>query len=111
MKNGSYCYRVNSRLTDKVIQLHNNGFEVDFSLLNKATLVCLQDNRCFYNQQACVRLIDQVFDFISHSYKYIHTVETSCGTKGLLIIEGIYTCEPAWRYTPANAGILRLQTA
>jgi hypothetical protein len=54
-----------------------------------------------------VRIVDQVFDYISHSYKYIHTVETACGVRGLLVIEGIYACECKRRYMQVSEAILK----
>jgi hypothetical protein len=90
--NATLCRKVNCLLTKKVIELHSLGYEFDFRLLNKQEVICLQDDRKYHSSNTQVKVIDQVFDFLSHSYKYIHTVDTGCGTKGLLIIEGIYIC-------------------
>ena len=84
------CRLVNHRLTRKLIDLHTRGYELDFDLLNNRCLICMQDGQCFSEDSATVRIVDQVYDFISDSYKYLHTVETACGKKGILLIEGIY---------------------
>lgn len=84
------CRLVNHQLTRKLINLHNRGYELDFNLLNDHRLVCVQDGQCFSEEGLTVRIVDQVYDFITDSYKYLHTVETSCGKKGIMLIEGIY---------------------
>lgn len=90
IENPTLCRRVNCLLTKKIIELHSLGYEFDFRLLNAQEVICVQDNRKYHPSNMQVKVTDQVFDFLSHSYKYIHTIDTDCGTKGLLIIEGIY---------------------
>jgi len=86
----SLCRLVNRRLTHKLIRLHAKGYELDFSLSKNNGVCCLQSGECFDVESLAVALIDQAYDFITNSYKYLHAVETACGKKGILLIEGIY---------------------
>jgi len=88
--NDEFCRLINRRLTHKLIRLHDKGYELDFGLLKNRGLCCLQSGQCFEEESVSVTLIDQVYDFITNSYKYLHTVETACGKRGILLIEGIY---------------------
>jgi len=80
---------VNSSLAHRIIELHSNGYDLDFDSVSEWEIICLQDHRIFSLKEVSVKIIDQVFDEISRSYKYIHTVDTACNRKGLLIIESI----------------------
>ena len=81
--------KLNSSLTNKVIELHNTGYDQDFQLQGQKHLLCLQDNRLFNFDNVLVRLIDQGYDNLSHSFKYIHTIDTGCGQKGILLTSKI----------------------
>jgi hypothetical protein len=77
--------KVNGNLTRKVIMLHNQGYDCDFLITIDKRILCLQDNRSFSIGEIFIKIIDLCFDEISRSYKYIHTVETCYGDKGILI--------------------------
>ena len=62
---------------------------MDFYPASEKEIICLQDDRNFYIEEVSLKVIDQVFDEISQSYKYIHTIDTGYNCKGLLIIESI----------------------
>lgn len=83
--------KLNSSITNKVIELHNTGYDHDFQLTAQQHLLCLQDNRLFNFDNVLVRLIDQGYDNLSHSFKYIHTIDTGCGQKGILLTSKIAT--------------------
>ena len=88
---GDDVYRlVNHRLTRKLILLHNAGYDLDFILLSNHRLLCVQDEQCYSESILTIKTVDQVHDCITNSFKYLHTVETACGKKGILLIEGIY---------------------
>ena len=52
-------------------------------------LMCLQDNNTFSYQSYSVLLVDQVYDYLSESYKYIYAIEVFTGEKGVLLTDGI----------------------
>lgn len=81
----------NCSLTKKIIRLHNSGYTHDFSVVSNNQIVCLQDNckHCFIH--VIINVVDQCYDVMSHSFKYIHTIETPCGCRGLLMADKIYT--------------------
>ena len=81
---------VNKEFTKTLIRLHNNGYDLDFYMDGKGSLVCAQNGEQFPCEYVAVKLVDQVFDFITNSFKYVHTVEAICGTKGLMVMECIY---------------------
>ncbi|WP_142530143.1 hypothetical protein [Pedobacter westerhofensis] len=83
--------KVNGSITRKVIELHNIGYVFDFLMLDQQELICLQDNKHFQKENVNVKVMGQGYDLFSHSFKYIHTIETSCGKRGLLLAEKVYT--------------------
>lgn len=82
--------RLNALITKRVIELQANGYLYDFKSTEDGQFLCLQDSNNFSIPDISIRLIDQVYDQFSQTYKYIHTVETASGHKGLLLEEAIY---------------------
>lgn len=83
--------KVNGSITRKVIELHNIGYVFDFSILDQQEVICLQDNKHFRKENVNVKVMGQGYDLFSHSFKYIHTIETSCGKWGLLLADEVFT--------------------
>jgi hypothetical protein len=81
---------MNSLLTRKVIDLHKKGYELDFVLEQPDRLICVQNNRLFESECLLVILVQQGFDKRSGKFKYIHTVETPYGDKGLLLSDCVF---------------------
>ena len=81
--------RLNHAIARRVIILHDLGYEFDFQIFTHQSVICLQDNNCTATKDLLVKLVDMGYDQLSHSFKYIHTVETTCGKKGLLLAEKI----------------------
>ncbi len=81
--------KLNSAITNRIIELQNLGYFYDFIVIGKQKFVCLQDNYCFLRHDISIKLIDQVYDQLHQCYKYIHAIETSTGHKGLLLEKGI----------------------
>jgi len=81
---------VNKELTHRLIKLHANGYDLDFCMTCNDYLTCVQNQERFTCESIIINVVDQVYDFISNSYKYVHTVDTSCGCKGIMVMEGIY---------------------
>jgi hypothetical protein len=84
MKNNKIT--LNNALTNRVIDLHDQGYTDDF-LAVKDEFCCLQNNENFSLADLNIHVIDQGFDQFSKTYKYIHTIETTNGNKGLLIAD------------------------
>jgi len=80
-----------SELTKTLIDLHDSGYVFDFRVLDRERIICLQDSRQFNANGIIIKVINQHFDKITHSYKYIHTVETDCGDRGLIVADEIIT--------------------
>jgi hypothetical protein len=81
---------INAPITRRVIELQAKGYDCDFYIID-SQLVCIQNNQVYPVWAVLVEVIDQVYDYFSRSYKYIHTVDTNQGDKGLIVIEGIIT--------------------
>lgn len=81
---------VNKELTHRLIKLHANGYDLDFCMTCNDYLICVQNQEQFICESIIIKVVDQVFDFITNSYKYVHTVDTACGCKGIMVMEGIY---------------------
>ncbi|MFC3559072.1 hypothetical protein [Pedobacter jamesrossensis] len=90
--------RVKSRMTQKIIEMHNKGYEYDFQIIDGPRIVCLQDNVPFQHERVQICVIDQCFDSVSKQFKYIHTIETSCGRKGLLLDGRLFTSPQSNNY-------------
>jgi hypothetical protein len=81
---------VNKELTKELIKLHARGYDLDFCMRANDCITCVQNGEQFPCDHIVVRLVDQVYDFISNCYQYVHTVDTACGRKGIMVIDGIY---------------------
>lgn len=84
-----YKRKLNSLMTKRVIELQAKGFDFDFILLSNNYLMCLQNNYTFSFQSFSIMLVDQVYDDLCESYKYIHAIETSSGERGVLLTDDI----------------------
>ena len=80
---------LNNAIARRVIELHDLGYEFDFQIFNNQSMLCLQDNSRIAMEYLSVKLIDVGYDHLSHSFKYIHTIETACGKRGLLLADKI----------------------
>lgn len=83
--------KLNSTLTSRVIDLHDQGYTDDFLPVKDECFLCLQNSENFSLTDLNIQLIDEGFDQLSKTYKYIHTIETTNGNKGLLIGELLLT--------------------
>ena len=78
--------RVKSSAAGLVIQLHQSGYNYDFSAQER-NLLCIQNNRCYCYDDVEIDCQTEYFDETSYIYKFIYTVKTSCGVNGILITE------------------------
>ena len=81
---------VNKDLTQRLIKLHTRGYDLDFCMTCTDYLTCLQNQERFAFEDITIKVVDQVYDFMTNSYKYVHTIDTACGRKGIMVMEGIY---------------------
>jgi hypothetical protein len=100
---------VNKELTSKLIKLHSKGYDLDFYMNRCDHLVCVQSGEEFPCACIMVQLVDQIYDFITNSFKYVHTVDTVCGRKGIMVMEGIYDLQvrlPVIQLVPVDNKLL-----
>jgi hypothetical protein len=81
----------NAFLTKKIIALHEQGYDQDFKFADDNLLLCVQTDKYYDMAGVTFRLEDQQYDYLSHSFKYLHTIETGSGEKGILLMDGILT--------------------
>lgn len=81
--------KLNRSLTNWVISLHQKGYTDDFLPVNKEKVQCLQSGENFAIQDLRISLVDCSYDLLTHTYQYIHTIDTQVGYRGLLITNGI----------------------
>lgn len=79
--------RLNVSITKKVIELQEQGYDCDFLLLANGSLLCMQTNFNYPLSTVSIRLMEHGYDFFSHSYKHVHTIETGNGERGVLLTE------------------------
>ncbi|HEY4197983.1 MAG TPA: hypothetical protein VGM63_20720 [Mucilaginibacter sp.] len=84
--------KLNRKITQQIIGLQENGYFFDFLLSSCGEIICIQNNMVFPFCAISVKVIDQAWDQLTKSYKYIHTVDTGNEEKGLLIVEQILIC-------------------
>ena len=87
----------NRSLTKKIIELQQLGYEQDFFKSDYDELICLQLDQRFPLDAVEIKLIDQQYDFMSHSFKYLHTVDTDSGQKGIALSNDILTLKKKTR--------------
>ncbi len=87
--------KLNQALTKWVISLHQKGYTDDFLAINKEKVQCIQNGESFAMQDLRINLVDCAYDLLTHTYQYIHTIDTQVGCRGLLITNGILplTCK------------------
>ncbi|HVW95848.1 MAG TPA: hypothetical protein VHA56_07755 [Mucilaginibacter sp.] len=81
--------KLNCKLTKRVIALHQKGYTDDFLPVNSEKIKCVQNGESFAIQDLFVKLIDCSYDRLTHTYQYIHTIDTQAGCRGLLVMNGI----------------------
>lgn len=81
--------KFNKGLTNRVISLHEQGYTDDFLPISNGEVQCVQNGESFAVKGLRVNLIDCSYDLLTHSYQYIHTIDTLAGYRGLLITNGI----------------------
>ncbi|GAA4314702.1 hypothetical protein GCM10023149_10920 [Mucilaginibacter gynuensis] len=86
-----YIIKLNSILTRRVIDLHDKGYIHDFLPLRGQSFLCIQNKEKFGMDELNIIVIDQAYDQFTRTFKYIHTIETPDGSKGLLLADFIYT--------------------
>jgi hypothetical protein len=84
--------KLNHVITSRVIDLHGQGYTDDFLPTDNHHFLCLQNSENFDIANLQINVIDQGFDQLTNTYKYIHTIETDNGSKGLLITD--FICKP-----------------
>lgn len=82
--------KLNFLLTRRVIELHGQGYDHDFLVSGDQHLICLQNNKNFNKEDVNIKVVDQAYDQLSRSFKYIHTIDTGNGERGVLIADGIF---------------------
>jgi hypothetical protein len=82
--------KINFSLTERVKQLHSEGYVYDFAINASKDFFCIQNNATVDSRAVTVKLVDQIYDQLFRNYKYIHAIETDTGEKGILLSPEIY---------------------
>lgn len=77
--------KFHNALTMRVIDLHDKGYTNDFLPMEGQHFLCLQDSVDFAVEDLNIQVIDKAFDRHTKTTKYLHTIETINGSKGLLV--------------------------
>ena len=84
-------HKLNISLTKRLIELHAKGYHFDYLILCNGQLLCIQNNQAIPVGAAHINVVDQVYDRLSRSFKYVHTIDTGNGEMGVMITEEICT--------------------
>lgn len=82
--------RLNVSITKKVIELQERGYDCDFLLLANGSLLCMQSNTNYPINTVSISQMEHGYDFLSQTYKHVHTIETGNGERGVLLTEKEY---------------------
>jgi len=82
--------KVNSVITKHIITLHDLGYVNDFHLAKCQMVKCLQDATTLPASIATIELMGLSYDSLARSFKYLHTVETPFGVKGIMLLNSIF---------------------
>jgi hypothetical protein len=82
-------HKLNAAITKRVIQLHALGYDCDFLIMGQG-LLCIQSNQNFPVDAVLIKVVDQGYDQLTHSFKYVHTIDTNNGEKGVMITDAIF---------------------
>jgi hypothetical protein len=84
-------HRLNFSLTRRVIELQAKGYHFDYHVLCNQQLLCAQSNQEIPVYAVLINVVDQVYDRLRRTFKYIHTIDTGNGEMGVLITDAIVT--------------------
>ena len=82
---------LNAKIARRVMEFHVKGFTNDFFEDGEHILVSFQSSYEIVHGQASVKLIDQYQHKPENDFRYLHSVETTEGEKGLLLSRRIRT--------------------
>jgi hypothetical protein len=88
---GTNHRKLNNGLTKRVIELQAKGYHFDYLISGNKELLCVQNNQAIPLNAVHINVVDQVYDQLSRSFKYVHTIDTGNGERGVMITEAIYT--------------------
>jgi hypothetical protein len=94
-----YSKTLNRSITQCVITLHQKGYTHDFLLTGTGQFQCIQSGESFDMHDLMVSMVDCGFDLLTNTHKYIHTIDTPDGSKGLLITNNILSPAVSLRAT------------
>jgi hypothetical protein len=83
--------KLNLSLTKKVIELHAKGYHYDYLLLCNQQLLCVQNDHAVPATAVHIQVVDQCYDPVSRTFKYVHTIDTGNGEMGVMVAETIVT--------------------
>jgi hypothetical protein len=86
--------KLNISITQRIVDLHEQGYIYDFDVENISQLICLQSGQVFLRQETLIELIDLDYNEIDKAFTYIHSVDTFYGYKGLLLAGQILSNNP-----------------
>jgi hypothetical protein len=83
--------KLNFGLTRRLIELHAKGYHFDYFVMHKGQLSCIQNSLAIPINAVHINVVDQVYDQLDQSFKYIHTIDTGNGEMGVMVTEAIVT--------------------
>ena len=87
---------INRPVTKRLIDLHEKGFVYDFYVKDACSITCAQDGLNFLKHETLIELIDLGYDQLSNAYTYVHSVDTFCGYKGIMMSAEILCTNRFW---------------
>ncbi|WP_162996265.1 hypothetical protein [Mucilaginibacter celer] len=77
----------NGLLTKMIIYLHEHGYTEDFCFSDRLNVISPLSDPAMIIPHFEILLINQVYDELTHSHKYIHAIASDCGMRGLLLAD------------------------
>jgi len=81
--------KLHVNLTKRLIDLQAKGYHFDYLIMCNGQLLCIQNNQAIPVNAVQIEVVDQLYDRMSRSFKYVHTIDTGNGEMGVMITEVI----------------------
>lgn len=81
---------MNNFLTRRVVELHQQGYCCDFIVLRDRRFFCVQHNLVHDKGLIRIELVDIAYDKLHRQYKYLYSIDTCSGERGILLLNFLY---------------------
>ena len=86
-KNRSFSFN----FAEKVIELQAKGYHLDYYIGCNRELLCAQNSEAIPSAAVMIDLVGHAYDQLSRRFKYLYTIETCNGEKGVMVADCVFS--------------------